>query len=435
MPRVKTVAESQRYRRWQYRVFAVSWLTYAGYYLGRVNLAVAVPSLQAEFGWSRSMLGLLGSAFYWVYALGQLVNGHLGDRVSARRMVALGLVVSAAINLAMGGLGSFGAMVAIWAANGIAQSTGWGPVMKTLSRWFSHRQRGRLTAFFAPCYVLGHAISWVLAGYVVAAWGWRQSFRIPSLLLLLVAVVWYLLIRDEPADVGLDPVETDAQGNQATAVIAEQPIDSGAVRAGGAHGMVSAVLSVVMAPRLRWAMLVCFLSGTIKEGLTLWGPTYLMEQQGMAIAQAALVGTVIPISGAVGALLAGRLLHRLPGHREETVVAIMAGLIATTAASLFLVGRTGGQVLPIGLLALVACGGHGMNAMLMSSLPLSLGPRGKVSSAAGTLDFASYVGGGIGAVMVGGLQDLVGWAAVYGWWVLAAICIVVIAWRQRMAAR
>ena len=121
------------------RQFAVAWLTYAFYYLGRVNLPVALPALQAEFGWSPAAVGLIGTAMYWTYAAGQLVNGHLGDRLSPRRLVALGLLGSAALNLLFGSLGALGGMVLVWALNGWVQSTGWGPIVKTLSHWFRPR--------------------------------------------------------------------------------------------------------------------------------------------------------------------------------------------------------------------------------------------------------------------------------------------------------
>ena len=80
-------------------ILALCWLTYAAYYFGRVNLAVALPVLGGDLGWSPTALGLLGSVFYWVYAAGQLVNGALGDRLSARRFVAIGLALSGALNV------------------------------------------------------------------------------------------------------------------------------------------------------------------------------------------------------------------------------------------------------------------------------------------------------------------------------------------------
>jgi sugar phosphate permease len=172
--------DARTLRGWRTRIFFICWLTYAGYYLGRVNLAVALPSIQADLHWSKAAAGLIGSAFYWVYALGQLINGRLGDQLSARRLVAMGLVASALLNLAFGASSALPLMALIWAANGLAQSTGWGPMMKTLARWFEPRQRGRLTALFMPCYVVGHAASWALGGWLCASRGWRYAFIVPG---------------------------------------------------------------------------------------------------------------------------------------------------------------------------------------------------------------------------------------------------------------
>ena len=81
-----------RLGRWQWRIFFAAWLTYSGFYLGRVNISVALPAIQSHFGWVRTEVGLIGSAFFWIYALGQLVNGWLGDRVSGRILAGEGIV-------------------------------------------------------------------------------------------------------------------------------------------------------------------------------------------------------------------------------------------------------------------------------------------------------------------------------------------------------
>ena len=90
------------YERWQRRVLVVAWLTYASFYLCRVNLAVAAPVMRAALGWEVGTVGLIGGAFLWVYALGQLVNGALGQRADARPFVLAGMLVSAACNAAFG---------------------------------------------------------------------------------------------------------------------------------------------------------------------------------------------------------------------------------------------------------------------------------------------------------------------------------------------
>ena len=95
-----------------------------------------MPALQESFGWSKAALGLLGSLVFWGYAFSQLINGHVGDRVSAQRFVAVSLVLSAGLNALVGALSAYGLFVLVWAINGWTQATGWGPMMRTLSRWF-----------------------------------------------------------------------------------------------------------------------------------------------------------------------------------------------------------------------------------------------------------------------------------------------------------
>jgi sugar phosphate permease len=79
-----TTTHDALWARWQRRIFVTSWITYASFYLGRVNLAVALPALQDQFGWAKAQAGLIDSAFFWAYAVGQLVNGAFGDRVNVR---------------------------------------------------------------------------------------------------------------------------------------------------------------------------------------------------------------------------------------------------------------------------------------------------------------------------------------------------------------
>jgi sugar phosphate permease len=410
---------TQTMRSWQKRIFIICWITYASYYLGRVNLAVALPAMQEQFGWNRTVAGLIGSSFYWVYAIGQLVNGQLGDRVSARRFVALGLGVSALLNVLFATSSSLLVMTALWMLNGWAQSTGWGPLMKTLSRWFSPQQRGRVTALFSPCYVAGHALSWAMTGWLVSQWGWRAAFWIPGLLLFASATAWYSIARDAPP--------SPAPQSEAA--------PTAAAPKSGAMDILGPLKGILRHPTLRWALGTCFLSGMIKDGLTLWSTTYLMEQTGLALPMAALSSVLIPIAGMGGAFLAGWLVRGGDEHGEVPVVLGLATLMVLTVLGLYAIGGTQTWWLPAGLMAATALASHGINAMLMSSLPLSLGAGGQVSSAAGTFDFASYVGGALSAILVGSLQDRFGWAAVYTLWVGVAITIAALAGWQRVHSR
>lgn len=401
-------------QRW--RIFGLCWITYAALYLGRVNFAVALPAIQVEFGWDKAAVGLIGGALYWSYALGQLVNGSLGDRASARAFVGLGLFASALLNALYGLQGALAGMALVWALNGWAQSTGWGPLVKTLSRWFDPQRRGLIAALFGPCYVVGHALSWVLAGWLISRWDWRAAFWGPAAILAAFGVQWVVTMRDAP-DQTSRRLGLWAGDGRATAL------------------SLADFAQLLRSPQLRWGVIICLFSGMIKDSLTLWSPSYLVEVQGLSLSLAALAGAIIPLAGGVGALCAGWLLQRIPGRQETTVVSAMAGVIGLGAVALLWTRRVESPALAVAIMGALALGSHGMNALLMTALPLSLGPTGRVSSAAGTLDFASYLGGGLSGLVAGLLQDAWGWPAVHGWWLAVALTIIALTRAPRRSDR
>ena len=54
---------------WQRKMELLMWVAYASLYLGRVNLAMALPVIQSDLGWTTAEVGLVGGVFFWVYAL------------------------------------------------------------------------------------------------------------------------------------------------------------------------------------------------------------------------------------------------------------------------------------------------------------------------------------------------------------------------------
>lgn len=179
-----TTTRDKSFSYWQRRTIFVLWLTYGMLYLGRVNLAVALPLIEEQFGWTTISTGLVSSAFFWVYAIGQLINGSLGDHLSTRCFIFVGLLGTALMNLLFGLSGSLVMMALVWGLNGVFQSTGWGPIIKTASHWVTQEQRNKVSAILGTSFVLGALASWVLAGWIMETYHrWELAFWIPALIL------------------------------------------------------------------------------------------------------------------------------------------------------------------------------------------------------------------------------------------------------------
>lgn len=165
---------------WQRRIVVMGWITYASYYLGRVNLSTAIPGLREDLHLSSQDVGWLSSGFFLSYALGQLVSGHMGDRISPRKLVLWGMLLSAAMNFIFGAVPIWSVMFLAWTINGFFQSTGWAPILKLLSNWHSPEQSRKVAGIYATSYVAGNALTWILTGWLVAKVGWQSAFWVPS---------------------------------------------------------------------------------------------------------------------------------------------------------------------------------------------------------------------------------------------------------------
>jgi OPA family glycerol-3-phosphate transporter-like MFS transporter len=394
-------SDRRAYTRWQRRVFIIAWLSYASFYLCRVNISVALPSIQADFGWDKSAIGLIGSTFLWLYALGQLVNGTLGQRADSRWFVGLGMLVSAACCAAFGAASWLWLMILLWGLNGWVQSMGWGPIVKTISAWFGDRRRGRITTFFAPCFVLGHLTAWAVGGWIVDRWGWRYAFWLPAIVFAGMAALWLLGIRSTPQAAGFDVLQESKPERHDT--------------------LRHIVASLWSNSQVRWAALTCVFASMIKDGLTLWAPFMLIDLSGGTTAEAALGASVMPLLGLAGSMLSGWLVDRVFGTREAPVVIVLSLLIAVAMLGFVVVRKSGTSWSLIGLLGVCGMMAYGINAVLLTSLPLSFSRAGNVAAVAGFLDFAAYVGGGISAVVVGQLLDGRGWNAVFVYWFAATL--------------
>ncbi|UCE50119.1 MAG: MFS transporter [Phycisphaerales bacterium] len=90
------------YRRWRYRVCAISWLAYAGLYLCRKNFSIAMPLLNRDLGFTKDNFALVLFLYSLFYALGQFYNGFLSDRFGPRLVVGFGLFLSILASVFMG---------------------------------------------------------------------------------------------------------------------------------------------------------------------------------------------------------------------------------------------------------------------------------------------------------------------------------------------
>ena len=156
------------YRRLRRNVFAGIFVGYAGYYLVRGNLALAIPDiLRAHPEYTKAQLGSAITGLYIAYGLSKFLMGSVSDRSNPRYFLPLGLLLSSAIMAAFGlsttAFASLLVIVAVQVLNGWVQGMGWPPSGKTMVHWFSTRERGLTVSFWNTAHNVGGAL---VAGFI-----------------------------------------------------------------------------------------------------------------------------------------------------------------------------------------------------------------------------------------------------------------------------
>ena len=366
--------------------------TYGLLYLGRVNLSVVLPLLAQDLNLSLAEVGALGTVFFWFYGLFQLISGELGSHVSPFRIISLGLLATAVINLVFSFQSSLIVMLILWGMNGIAQSGGWSPMARILAERLDPREIKRASTLMPFGYVIGTAVTWTLVGAVVAGGDWRIGFRLPGLLLLVVLALWWRA--------GIDAPKTKSSGVRLSVILS------------GARSIV-------------FVLIVAALAGFVRNGSLIWLPTYILDT---GLVADSMVGTAAALMQIIA--LPGLLIAYFRVQSSNQVFLTAVAMFAAGGLSFLLVTATDGAValLLVGFALMMLNGAYNL---AITSMALLMAPPGRASSTAGTVNMGATFVGGTAGFAIGGLLEVSDWSAVFGLWGAVLLLAALVVWWKR----
>lgn len=389
-------------------IFTLCWMAYASAYFCRVNMSVAIPAIENSLGLSKTSLGLVGSCFFWVYALGQLINGYIGDKVSGRIFIFIGLLVSSTINILFSFTSKIVLMMILWAINGFFLSMLWGPIIRILAKWFPKEKNTQVSVGISTSMVGGYLLAWGLSGQILAKTSWQWVFRVPGILVFIYATIWFILMKNEER---YQPYKSEYDN----IVSGENQESLNEIQKKGEITL----WQLIKKTKLWLVAITCIAQGIIKESIGLWGPTYLMETQNLDLTSTTGYILLIPIMNFGGMMLAGWLNKKLH-YRHKLAIMTLFGACVVSITALFLFARFS---IIIGVVLLGCCSGlmYGTNTLLLSVIPMGFADYNKSSSVAGFLDFSAYIGAGISGIMIGAISEHWGWNGIIIIWICIAM--------------
>jgi sugar phosphate permease len=416
--------------QWQVRIFGTAWVTYFAFYLCRLNMTVAKTPFSKTFGYSAAEFGKVFSALTLCYAVGQFVNGQLADRFGSRVVSFIGVIGSVTMNVAV----YFLALTALpserdsvldwllifWGANGFFQSMGWSPMVRVMAHWFPLARRGRVMGLFGTCYQFGAATSDMLATFLTGIYvqkmggDWRVVFLVPSALFAVVGLGSFLLLRNQPEDVGLPPVDVETTHGVPDPIPVTRP------------AILQNLLITLKNPYLWIIALTFFLLDANRYGFVNWMPSYVDHHASAAaspllkdLKKVTTLG-IHPLAGSLGAFTAGWATDRFFGGRRAPVIAMLLGLLGLFSIGFAHIDPTN-TPLVIASVALVGFCTYGPHILMVGHAAQDFGKRRGAAGAAGFIDAIGYIGASLAGWGAGRLIDTQGYSTTFTVFGLAAL--------------
>ena len=353
-------------------------VSYLAVYVARDILSAVTPQMVADGASTEAYIGEISSLYFIFYAIGQLINGAVGDKIKAKYMMGLGLLLA--------GITTFifpiiiehpkGAMI-VYGMTGFFLSMIYGPMTKVVSENTEPIHATRCSLGYTFASFAASPIAGLLAIFLV----WQSVFYASSILLIAMAVICFLVFT-----------VFERRGIVTYGNYKPQHKGVGNVKILFKHQIVK-------------FSLISIITGIVRTSVVFWLPTYISQYLGFSPQVSVSIFSVASLAMSFTTFIAVFLYERL-GHNMDKTVLIMF-IAATLFFTLtFLVSQ---PVINIVCIVLAIMGANGAASMLWSKYCPSLRDTGMVSSVTGFLDFLSYTAAAIANILFANAITTIGW--------------------------
>ena len=354
------------------------------------GFGVFILPMSEEFGWNRATVSLAASIGALVSGFSQPFMGRIFDRIGGRRLMMAGLIFSGAANLLLSFTNHiihlilvFGVMMAISDSAGTMNTA-----VALVARWF-HRRRATAIAIISAGTSMGGLILVPFVAFAIPLVGWRTTWMILGLFILCLALpIAFLIIRNDPSELGRLPDGDEAAAGQTTVAVSRGPLE--------VDYWMRAFASVPF-----WQLLGgYFVCGVSTAMISVHYVPYAIEK-GFPPSVAATAFGLMSALNIAGVLLAGILGDRIGRKNLLALVYLMRGvgyLVLLTAPGLW------------GLFGFAVIAGFSWIATvpLTTSLTAEVYGLKNIGTLSGVVYTAHQIGGALSIQFSGIMRDLTG---------------------------
>lgn len=394
--KVADVEIDTTYKKLRNRTFWGATASYSLYYVCRMTLSVVKQPLIDGGVLTAGQLGLIGSALLFVYALGKFTNGFIADYCNIRRFMAVGLFISAIVNLVMGAFGLFSSLAGVgsavifvaffllWGINGWVQSMGAPPGIINLSRWFPLSKRGTYYSIFSATPYLGKFLTFILIGVTVGAFGWEWGFIFAAIAGIIGGIIVLVFVSDTPESKGLPSVQQ---------LSGEKPKKADSMPT-------KELQKIVLRHPGIWIIALSSAFVYITQyAISGWGVLFLQKARDFSLPEATQIIAFSEAFGVAGTIFAGWLSDTVfKGNRVKPV--LLSGILCMISLILFLFTK-GGYMMNIIYVSFFSLFIGVLYCVVAGLMAVDIVPRKATGAALGIVGISSYVAAAVQDIVSG----------------------------------
>lgn len=147
-------------------------------------------------GFTPEQFGLLGSSFFFLFAISAIVVGFVANRVQAKHTLLIMAIVWSLVQFPMLGTASFGVILACRIVLGAGEGPAAPVATHAMYKWFPDSRRGLPTAILAQGSAIGVIVAVPILTEIIARFSWHWAFGSLGIAGLLWAAAWVVFGRE-----------------------------------------------------------------------------------------------------------------------------------------------------------------------------------------------------------------------------------------------
>jgi MFS family permease len=349
------IAETDRQRiaSWQKGMLALAILCEIFLAADWYAFAAVLPFVSETLKLNPAEAGLAQGIFALTYGIGMVVWSPISRTMSARRMLLIGLAGTGIGMVVQVFVQDYAQLITLRLIIGFFDAGIFIGNMKLIFGWFPHSRRGAVVGMILAAYSLAITMDFALGIPLTLATNWRVFFAVLAIGTLVVAALDALVVRNGPAELGIDNFSWGNETAQQSLPVAE--IFRQKWIAVGGLGIMACT--------------------TALAGTATWVVPAFITVQHMPPAAGAIIGTVMGLSQVLFLVIGGYMSDR---YGKPFMIKFTA-LLALGTALMFLWSVTTPMPFPVlvlfaALSGLAVLGGGAIFALLSEKYSDALAP-------------------------------------------------------------